>query len=89
MSQSYTAEFKKQVIQEAQETQNATIVARRYQLNPSMVRRWMQEGRRKARETQGVDGLVEENTPLKRLVIERDLQIAVLQDVLRKKGLQV
>lgn len=30
--------------------------------------------------------LVEENAQLKRLIIERDLQIAVLQDALRKKG---
>jgi len=84
MSQSY--EFKKQVIQEAQETQNATIVARRHQLNPSMLRRRMREGRRTVGETQGVDGLVEDNIQLKRLVNERNLKIAVLQDVLRKKG---
>ncbi|MCL5971913.1 MAG: hypothetical protein M1499_05055 [Firmicutes bacterium] len=50
----------------------------------------MQEGRQKAGETQGVDGLVEGNTPLKRLVMERDLQIALLTPrCAGKTGLQV
>ncbi len=85
--QQYSSEFKQQVLQEVQDTHNATIVARRHQLSPSMVRRWTREARQDAAELQGVSGLVEENTQLKRLVIERDLQIVVLQDALRKKGI--
>ena len=87
MSQSYSEDFKQQVLREVQETGNATVVARRHQLSPSMVRRWAREARQEAGESQGVAGLVEENAQLKRLVIERDLQIAVLQDALRKKGI--
>ncbi|WP_242823933.1 transposase [Sulfobacillus thermosulfidooxidans] len=37
MSQTYSPEFKQQIVQEAQDTQNATLVARRHQLSPSMV----------------------------------------------------
>lgn len=88
MSQSYTAEFKAQVIHEVQETQNATVVARRHQLSPSMVRRWSREARQDTGKQAGGLSLAEENAQLKRLVIDRDLQIAVLQDALRKKGIQ-
>jgi transposase-like protein len=87
MSQSYTAEFKAQVIHEVQETQNATIVARRHQLSPSMVRRWSREVRQDTGKSSEGLSLAEENAQLKRLVIDRDLQIAVLQDALRKKGI--
>ncbi|MCL5972354.1 MAG: transposase [Firmicutes bacterium] len=86
-SQSYTAEFKAQVIHEVQETQNATIVARRHQLSPSMVRRWSREVRQDTGKSSEGLSLAEENAQLKRLVIDRDLQIAVLQDALRKKGI--
>ena len=87
MSQSYTAEFKVQVIHEVQETQNATLVARRHQLSPSMVRRRSREERQDTGNSAGGLSLAEENAPRKRLVIDRDLQIAVLQDALRKKGI--
>ena len=85
--QTYSPEFKQQVLQEVQDTHNATIVARRHQVSPSMIRRWTREARQSAGESQGVPSLVEENTQLKRLVIERDWQIVVLQDALRKKGI--
>ncbi len=87
MSQSYTAEFKAQVIHEVQETQNATIVARRHPLSPSMVRRWSREVRQETGKSSEGLSRAEENAPRKRLVIDRDLQIAVLQDALRKKGI--
>ena len=81
----YSSEFKDQVVREVQETQNATLVARRHPLSPGMVRRWVRAARQQDRENGGMS-LVEENAQLKRLIIERDLQIAVLQDALRKKG---
>ena len=87
MSQSYTAEFKAPVIHEVQETQNATIVARRHPLSPSMVRRWSREVRQDTGKSSEGLSLAEENAPRKRLVVDRDWQIAVLQDALRKKGI--
>lgn len=89
MSKSYAADFKQQVVHEVQEIQNATLVARRHQLAPSMVRRWVREARQDSGEIQGIPSLVEENAQLKRLVIERDLHIAILQDALRKKGIRL
>ena len=64
MSQSYTAEFKAQVIHEVQETQNATIVARRHPLSPSMVRRWSREVRQETGKSSEGLSLVEENAQL-------------------------
>ena len=53
-----------------------------------MVRRWAREARQ--RREDHAEGLTpaQEIAQLKRLVIERDLQIMVLQDALRKKGLR-
>ncbi len=84
--QTYSPEFKQQVLQEVQDTHNAMVVARRHQVSRSMVRRWMREARQDGGESQGIPRLVEGNTQLKRLVFERDLQIVVLQDAFRKKG---
>ena len=73
----YSPEFKQQVLQGVQDPHNATIVARRHQVSPSMVRRWTREARQSAGELPGVPSLVEENTQLKRLVIERDLRMEI------------
>ena len=88
MSQTYSPELKEQVVQEVSGTHNATLVARRHQLPPGMVRRWAREARQ--RREDHAEGLTpaQEIAQLKRLVIERDLQIMVLQDALRKKGLR-
>ncbi|MBZ4687109.1 MAG: transposase [Clostridia bacterium] len=37
----YTKEFKEQVIKEAMETSNSSVVVRRYDLNTNMVDRWV------------------------------------------------
>ncbi|MFX3623609.1 MAG: transposase [Ectobacillus sp.] len=39
----HSKEFKLQVVKEATETGNQSIVARRYNLNPKMVSRWCSE----------------------------------------------
>ena len=87
MSTIYAKELKQQVVQEARDTGNATMVARRHQLSPSMVRRWVREAIQAAHPSTEVMTVVDENERLKRLLGEKDLQIAVLQDLLRKKGI--
>ncbi|OLZ10219.1 transposase [Sulfobacillus thermosulfidooxidans] len=88
MSQTYSPEFKQQIVQEAQDTQNATLVARRHQLSPSMVRRWVREAVKAAHHPHDLMSLVDENERLKKLLGEKDLQIAMLQDLLQKKGIR-
>ncbi len=89
----YTEEFKQQVIKEAMETGNSAIVARRYDLNTNMVARWVREfksskyshepGKTDARENQQ---LSQENEKLKKLLGEKDLELAILRDLLKKKN---
>ncbi|PHJ38514.1 transposase IS3 [Desulforamulus profundi] len=43
----YTNDFKQQVIQEALETGNNAVVARRYDLNSNMVGRWVREHKKR------------------------------------------
>lgn len=87
MSQVYSAEFKQQIIQAARDTGNATLVARRHQLSPSMVRRWIRTVTQSQHQTDDVMTVVDENERLKRLLGEKDLENAVLKDLLRKKGI--
>ena len=67
------------MIHEVQETQNATLVARRHQLSPSMVRRWSRDVRQDTGKSAGGLSLAEENAQLKRLVIDRDLQTYLIR----------
>lgn len=89
MSTSHSKELKQPVIQETRDTGNASLVARRHQLSPGMVRRWVREATTTMHAGQDVMPFLDENERLKRLLGEKDLQIAVLQDLLRKKGIRL
>lgn len=90
----HSNDFKLQVIKEAQETGKITLVARRYELNPNMVSRWIREY--KDGKFGGVDVAVlpdldskelsKENEKLKILLGEKDLEIAILRDLIKKKN---
>lgn len=88
----HSKEFKIQVVKEAMEIGKTSIVARRYDLNANMVTRWVREY--KDGKYGGVDmatvpdinsrELANENGQLKRLLGEKDLEIAVLRDLVKK-----
>jgi transposase len=90
----HSKDFKLQVIKEAQETGKITLVARRYELNPNMVSRWIREY--KDGKFGDVDVAVQpdldskelskENEKLKILLGEKDLEIAILRDLIKKKN---
>ena len=90
----HSNDFKLQVIKEAQETGKITLVARRYELNPNMVSRWIREY--KDGKFGDVDVAVQtdldskelskENEKLKILLGEKDLEIAILRDLIKKKN---
>ncbi|MCL4495500.1 MAG: hypothetical protein M1294_11890 [Firmicutes bacterium] len=73
-----------QDVKELQDTHNATLVPREHPLSPSMVRRSVREARQRAAESPEGLPLTEENAQLKRLVIDRDMEIMVLKDARRK-----
>ena len=85
-----TPELKAQCIQEALEIKNAAAVARRHGLAPRMVQDWVQaavkqgatEDPRSLKKT--VTQLISENRHLKEILGEKDLEIAILQDLLKK-----
>lgn len=90
----HSKDFKLQVVKEAQETGKITLVARRYELNPNMVGRWIREykdgkyGEVDVAVLPDLDSkeLSEENEKLKILLGEKDLEIAILRDLIKKKN---
>lgn len=90
----YSKEFKIQVIKEALETDKPSVVARRYDLNANMVCRWVREyrngkyGDTDAMTVPDLDSkqLSNENDQLKKLLGEKDLEIAILRDLIKKKN---
>lgn len=96
----HSDEFKKQVIKEALETGNSSLVARKYDISPSIVARWvravkpdpMKNMTRKAlrsapdliEDPREVKKVVEQNTQLKKLIGEKELEIEILRDLLKK-----
>lgn len=84
----YTEEFKQQVVKEAKETRNAALVARNHDLSPSLVAKWIREtdypipkGIPMTKENKEI---IKENILLKKLLAEKELQNAILQDLLKK-----
>ncbi|MBT9151783.1 MAG: hypothetical protein DDT40_01979 [candidate division WS2 bacterium] len=94
----YSPEMRIQIVKETLETGNASIVARRHEVAPSLVARWTKCYKRYGTfyPQKGVPGtngigtspdykrMVQENDQLKKLLGEKDLEIAILRDLLKK-----
>ncbi len=94
----YDAELKIRVAREAIETGNSTVVARRYEIAPVVVSRWVRNY--KANGSVAFDvtkknaahqdcsvqlrQVEHENEQLKKLLGEKDLEIAILRDLVKK-----
>lgn len=82
-----------QVVKEANETGNTTAVARRCELATNMVLRWvkeMEDGKYGNVDLSAVSpletkDLAQENDKLKQLLGEKDLEIAILRDLIKIK----
>jgi transposase len=92
--QRYSNEFKVQVIKEAQEVGNKSAVARRYEITSNMLHRWENQYQNghfdnvdtDATSTRQVGELTKENDRLKQLLGDKDLEIAILRDLVKKKN---
>lgn len=90
----HSKDFILQIIKEATETGSQALVARRYELNPAMVSRWIREykngkyGDMDVTILPDLDSkeLSKENEKLKILLGEKDLEIAILRDLIKKKN---
>lgn len=97
----YPKEFKDQLIQEAAEIGNIGQVAKRHEISPKTLYRWISQSKHKAWEHtnsgakktavyvpsyQEFKQLEKENNQLKKLLGEKDLEIAILRDLIKKKN---
>ncbi|NMB42335.1 MAG: transposase [Firmicutes bacterium] len=94
----HTQEFKDQVIKEALETGNSALVARRHELSGSLVARWVREfksGKHSAGSNNELNfkdltkdnlQLYQENDQLKKMLGDKELEIAILKDLIKKKN---
>jgi len=95
----YSPEMKMQIVKEALETGNASIVARRYDIASSLVARWVRcykqygtfHSQKEKSSAKSADPshdynkkITKENEQLKKLLGEKDLEIAILRDLLKK-----
>lgn len=91
----YTREFKEQLIKECQEVQNVALVARRHNLSANTIHTWIRRTkkqgsveplpRNEAKRIQEIEKRLEsigkENNTLKKLLGEKELELAVLRDL--------
>jgi transposase-like protein len=87
----YTPEFKQQIIKEAIETGNCTIVARRYDVNPNVLARWVREYKNNGSISSSVTNpdnrqVEVENEKLKKLLGEKELENQILRDLIKKSN---
>ncbi len=96
----YDTEFKEKLIKEAKETGNSSLVARKYNIHPSLVTRWVRENNKKPYKELQKNALssyqalsqdpidfrsaLEQNQQLREIIGKKELEIAVLTDLLKK-----
>ena len=93
----YSDEFKEQVLKEANETGNMTLVARNNNVPTTTVYSWMKKGKiiSQSSSDRGLKSnnfnsnaynkdVEKENNTLKKLLGEKDLEISILKDLLKK-----
>lgn len=95
----YTLEFKEQILKEVREVGNAAQVARRHGIVPKVVYNWMSKSKHQDWQTAASEAkkvasyvpsssefkeLETENDKLKKILGDKDLEIAILRDMLKK-----
>ncbi|NLC44236.1 MAG: transposase [Clostridiales bacterium] len=96
----YDVEFKERLIKESLETGNASLIARKHSVHPSTVTRWVREGKKQpykalqknvlssyqslSQEPIELESALNQINQLKSIVGKKELEIAVLTDLLKK-----
>jgi len=95
----YKKDFKEMVLQEVNETNDVAQVARRHELSTKTIYSWRKQSQHKAWQVTSSDAkktttytptaqefkeVESENTHLKQLLGEKDLEIAILRDLIKK-----
>jgi len=95
---SYDAEFRQRMVKEAKETGNASLVGRKYGVNLKTISRWViqartekgekvKKGEKREKERVEMGEARQQISQLKNLLGERELEIAILRDLLKKTTL--
>ena len=100
----YSEEFKNQILQEVKEVGNVSLVGRKHGIYTSTIFTWISksknkdkikvkpgrkaliEGKNKENE---INEVTQENDKLKKILGEKDLEIAILRDLLKKANPQL
>ena len=96
----YSKEFKNQIVREAREVGNAVPVAKKHGIDVKLIYRWGKQSEHKAWEEASDEAkkiaeylpspkefrqLEDENARLKSILGEKDLEIAIYKDLLKKR----
>ena len=76
----YTDEFKRQIVKEVVMSENCALISRRYNLVYGTVKRWVLESRKSNKD---MDVITKENEQLKKILVEKELEIVSLKDFLK------
>jgi len=91
----YSDELKEQIVKECREVDNVALVARRHEISKSTVYSWVKKARKtgsvkslpkdqkkKMKETsKRLEKVSSENDQLKKLLAEKELELAILRDL--------
>jgi transposase-like protein len=91
----YTQEFKEQILRESQEVGNVSLVARRHNISPNTIHTWRRKAKKigstkplpadEAKRIKELEArlakISTENDRLKRIVVEKELQITIMEEV--------
>lgn len=87
----YPPELKKRIVQDAEAEKNISAVARRYGVNRNAIYKWMVEdqqgfldGERLPINTSEVERMAKELAKMKQLLGEKELEIEILKDMVKK-----
>ena len=100
--QNFSNEFKEQVIKECRQIGNIALIARRHELSPSTVYTWIRKAKENGSATplpkdqekqfkevkKRLNKLGNENDQLKKLLAEKELELAILRDLRDKSNPQ-
>ncbi|APM37953.1 transposase [Clostridium kluyveri] len=100
---SYTKELKEEVLREVKEVGNVSLVSRRHGISKSTIFTWIKNSKDEIKVKPGRKALVEgekeleneltevtkENDHLKKLLGEKDLEVAILRDLIKKSNPQL
>lgn len=96
----FSQDFKDRLIKEALETGNASVVARKYDINPTVVNRWVRDSKKQpereiqekalvsyqnlSQEPTDLDSALRQIQQLKGIIGKKELEIEILSELLKK-----